>query len=236
MLALLENVSVNLEYIPLFQNLSEIEMTRLRSQLRTRRVPANRNIIRMEQPGEMIYIIGQGTVKIQVDQTDGSEVILAILGPGEVVGEMSLIDREDRSANAITMEETTLYWMNRTCFEECLRSMPNLNFNLMQVFTRRLRFANQQLQARSRLDVDGRLAQLLITLAEEYGRREPGYGPDESTLPFRLTQSELASLVGATRVRVNQVLSEYKQRNLISVDPSYRITVRNYAGLAQRCE
>jgi CRP-like cAMP-binding protein len=215
--------------------LSETEQARLRELLRYKIFPANANIISVEQPGEVAYIILSGTVKIQVEQPDGSEVILAILRPGEIVGEMSLVDQQGRSANAITMEESTLGWMNRACFWECLSTMPRLSLNLNQVLSRRLRLANEQIQSLATLDVYGRVARLLLAFAREYG--EPGSGASGSRIiPFRLTQSDLASLIGATRVRVNQVLVDYKQRNWISVDPNYQITVHNFDCLARRGE
>src|SRR5437763_5187 len=96
-----------LSEIPLFSNLTQAELSRLKGYLHARTFPADTSLMAVEQPGEVAYIILSGTVKVHVEQSDGSDVILAILGSGEVVGEMSLVDKVGRSANAITLEEST---------------------------------------------------------------------------------------------------------------------------------
>jgi CRP/FNR family cyclic AMP-dependent transcriptional regulator len=218
--------------IPLLCNLTPAELQRLKGFLHARSFPADTNLITVEQPGEVVYIILSGTVKVHVEQAAGSDVILAILGPGEVVGEMSLVDRAGRSANVVTMEESTLIWLDRTTFWDCLQSMPALTYSLASMLSRRLRVANAQIQSLATHDVFGRVARQLLVLADEYGQP----AQDGSVrIPIRLTQSDIAGLIGATRVRVNQVLAWFKERGHISVDHDYRITIHNSEALAQRC-
>lgn len=219
--------------MPLFHSLSQEELTRLEPLLRTRNFPVGANIITVEQPGEVVYIIQTGTVKIHVEQADGSDVILAILGPGEVVGEMGPIEEQTRSASVITLEPTTVLWLSRSDFRECLLNLPTMSYNLVRILSRRLRIANAHIQSLASLDVYGRVARQLLSFAEEYGQKAHG---GEIVIPIRLTQSDLADLVGASRVRVNQVLVDYKERNFISVAPNHRITVHNVQALAQRCQ
>jgi len=222
----------SLSKIALFRDLSAAELGRINDALRCKSFPTDTNIITIEQPAEVIYIIMSGTVKIHVEQADGSDVILAILGAGEVVGEIGLIDRIGRSANVVMMEESSLCWMDRAPFSELLETTPALAQNLLSILARRLRLANQQIQALASLDVYGRVARQVLAFAQEYGEVAPN---GHITIPIRLTQSDLAGLIGATRVRVNQVLGDYKERKYISVDPHYRITVQNAAALAERC-
>ncbi len=186
-----------------------------------------------EQPGEVAYIILTGTVKVYVEQADGSDAILAILGRGELVGELSLIDTPSRSATVETLEESTLVWIDKMTFQELLQRMPMLTYNLVRILARRLRLANAQIQALATQDVFGRVARQLLAFAEAYGQLNTN---GATVIPLRLTQSDLASLVGASRVRVNQVLSLYQQRHFITVHPNHHITVLNVQALAQRCQ
>jgi CRP/FNR family cyclic AMP-dependent transcriptional regulator len=206
--------------------------------MRLRNVAAGTTLMMVDQPGDVVYIILTGTVKIHVEQTDGSAVILAILGPGTVVGEMSIIEslgsgEVGRSATVVTLEESTLGWIDRTAFRSCLETMPMLALNLLRILARRLRLANAQIQSLAAQDVFGRVARQLLAFAQEYGQTTP-----EGTvlIPLRLTQSDLASLVGASRVRVNQVLVHYQQRAYISIAQNFHITIHNAAALAQRCQ
>lgn len=218
--------------MPLFNNLSQEELARLEPMMRTRTFPAGANIITVEQPGEAVYVIQTGTVKIHIEQSDGSDVILAMLGPGEVVGEMGPVEEQTRSASVVTLEQTSVIWMSRTDFRDAILTMPVLAYNLTRVLSRRLRLANAHIQSLASLDVYGRVARQILSFAQEYGQKA---GSEGVTIPIRLTQSDLADLVGASRVRVNQVLVDYKERGFISVNTSHRITVHNAPALEQRC-
>lgn len=217
--------------IALFEGLSREHLAQLSGLLRPRTFPAGATFITAEQPGEAVYVIVAGAVKVYIDDADGNEVIFAILVAGEVVGEMSLLDCASRSANVITLEETTVYWMDRSSFQQCLNSMPAIQRNLTRLLCERLRMANARIQSLALQDVEGRVAHQLLVLAENYGRANAN---GEVLIPFRLTQSDLASLIGATRVRVNQVIATYKQRKYLSVDHDYRITIHNQIALGRR--
>jgi CRP/FNR family cyclic AMP-dependent transcriptional regulator len=222
----------SLEDIPLFRNLEPEDRARLEDLLHETTFPAGTNVLSYEQPGEVVYVVVAGTVKIHVIQADGREVILAILGKGEVVGEMSIVDSLGRSATVSAMEDCVLVWIDRESFWRCLRSMPAMTYNLVEILSRRLRLANTQMQSLAALDVDGRIARQLLAFAREYGE-----SADDGNvrIPLRLTQADLASLVGASRVRVNQVLGTYKRLEYVSVDRKHRITVRDQTALEQRC-
>jgi CRP/FNR family cyclic AMP-dependent transcriptional regulator len=222
----------DLAQLALLEGLTTEQLESVRSHLHCRTFPTGTNVVYAEQPGEVIFLILSGTVKVQVDQADGTEVILAVLGARQSIGEMSATDTLGRSASVITLDDTTLAWIDVRTFSNYLQSIPRLSQNLARVLSGRLRVANAQIQALATQDVYGRVARQLVSLAEQYGVDDPDGG---RVIPMRLKQADLASLVGASRVRVNQVLAFYKESGYISFDNSYRITVKNHAALAARC-
>lgn len=222
--------AVDLETIPLFRGLTTTEQRHLHDLLGVRTFPAGVDILTAEEPGDVAYIVLDGTVKVQVDRPDGTSVILAILRAGEIAGEMSLIDQLGRSATVVAMERTTLAWLTHSDFWNCLRSIPTMTFNLAGIHSRRLRLSNAHVVALATLDIEGRLADQLLALGAEYGEATAEGG---CRIPFRLTQGDLAALVGASRVRVNQILVSWKQNNILTVDRRHVVTLRNRRALAE---
>jgi len=218
--------------LPLFQGLCLDELLWLGERLRYKTFPAGMNLITAEMPGEVVYIILRGTVKIHIEQVDGADVVLALLGRGDTVGEMSLIDSAGRSASVLTLEESVLLWMDKVSFQEALQHLPALAFNLVRILAGRVRLANELIQALATLDVYGRVARQLLAFSEKYGEASTGGG---MLIPIHLTQGDIADLVGASRKRVNQVMVAFKQNDYLAVDPDGRITVRNREALARLC-
>jgi len=181
--------------------------------------------------GAVMAVVLTGSVKIQLDREDGTEITLALLGPGDTVGEMSLVEREGRSANVVTLEDTTFLWMDRASFLDALTSMTQLTYNLVRQLSSRLRLANQNIQALSTLDVAGRVARQILVFADQYGRQDA----QGIRIPVPLTQSDIAEMVGATRERVNHAMVAFKNSGALSVDPHHRITIHDRAALAERC-
>ncbi|MEM8529498.1 MAG: Crp/Fnr family transcriptional regulator [Chloroflexota bacterium] len=225
--------STTLGDLALFQGLELEQIEQLSHLMHRKTFVAGTPIIAAEEPGDAAYIILSGTVKIHAEQPDGSTVILSIFGAGEIVGEMSVIDNIGRSATVVTLETSTLLAINREAFDRCLQTMPIMTYNLVRILSRRLRISGAQVQAIATLDVFGRVARQLLTFAQEYGQTTHDKGV---LIPLRLTQSDLADLVGASRVRVNQVLVFFKQQQYISVDSNNRITILDPEALLQRCQ
>jgi len=217
--------------ISLFNNLTSEQLSRLEQLLHRKTFPAGTGFITSQQPGEVIYIILSGTVKVYVERPEGGSVTLAILAAGQVLGEIGLIDSGSRSANAVTLEESTFLWMDRRSFNECLSAMPKLHHNLLVLLCSRLRLADEQIKSLITQDVEGRVARQMLAFAQLYGRHTAN---GEVFIPLRLTQGDLANLIGATRERVNQVVASYKHRKYISVDQNYRITIHNPEALSKR--
>jgi CRP/FNR family transcriptional regulator, cyclic AMP receptor protein len=209
--------------LELFRGLSAAELMQVNDLLGRTKFPAGAMILTAEQPGEVAYIILEGTLKVSTIQGNGRELTLALLGPGEIVGELALADRAARSADVTALEPAVLVWLDRGTFERLRREIPGITENLLRLLARRLRLANAQLQAMATLDVHGRVARQLLTLADVLGEEVA----DGVRIPLRITQSDLAALVGATRVRVNEVLVGFTRRRHIAVDRRHRITIRD---------
>jgi CRP/FNR family cyclic AMP-dependent transcriptional regulator len=191
---------------------------------------AGRNVMTIEQPGEAVYIILHGTVKIHVEQSE-RDVILSILGAGDLLGEMSLIDSVGRSASAVTLESSLMLWMDKLTFNYLLDNFPSVARNLVKILSSRVRLSDQLIQALATLDVNGRVARQLLAFAEKYGRVKDG----TTQIRIVLTQGDIADLVGASRKRVNQAMVLFKEQGLIVTDAEGRIAVKDGEGLARYC-
>ena len=191
---------------------------------------AGRNVMTIEQPGEAVFIILHGTVKIHIEQ-GGRDVILAILGTGDMLGEMSLIDSVGRSASAVTLEDSLMLWMDKTTFNYMLDNYPPVARNLVKILSARVRLSDQLIQALATLDVNGRVARQLLAFAEKYGHEKDG----ATQLRIALTQSDIADLVGASRKRVNQAMVAFKEQGYIDTNADGRIVIKNGEGLARYC-
>ncbi len=218
-----------LKGLALFSGLSEDELHASAELVRRTTVPAGTVLISAEIPGEAIYFILDGSVRVQVLRENGSEVTLMLLGPGDMVGEMSLVHRSGRSAWAITRKETTLLWMERKAFQRLFELSPNLARNLVHELSARLQAANERLLSMATLDVTGRVARMILELAERYGRPVPGEGVH---IDFAVTQGEIAEMIAATRERVNQIMVRLKKAGVFSIDAEWRITVHRPGVLA----
>ena len=188
--------------IPLFDGMPRSELDRLAERLHETRFPAGSNVMVADQPGEAVYAIISGSVKVQALRPDGTEVVLAMLGAGEVLGEMSAADSLGRSASVVALEETAAMWIDRKTFRSSVAESAVLAGNLAEILSKRVRLANARLISLASLDVPGRVASQLLSLAREYGQESS----EGTRIPMRLTQADLAALVGASRVSVNQAL------------------------------
>ena len=219
-----------LSYIQLFEGLTPTQFDWVAQRAHRRNFEAGRNVMTNEQPGEAVYIILHGSVKIHIEQGE-RDVILAILGAGDLLGEMSLIDSVGRSASAVTLENTLLLWMDKTTFNHMLDNFPPVARNLVKIMSARVRLSDQLIQALATLDVNGRVARQLLAFAEKYGREKDGV----TQIRITLTQGDIADLVGASRKRVNQAMVLFKEQGFIDTDADGRIAIMNRAGLAQYC-
>src|SRR5258705_557153 len=157
--------------IELFAGLTPTELDCVAQRAHRRVFEAGRNVLTIEQPGEAVYIILHGTVKIHVEQGE-RDVILSILGAGDLLGEMSLIDSVGRSASAVTLESSLMLWMDKITFSYILDNFPPVARNLVKILSARVRLSDQLIQALATLDVNGRFARQLLAFAEKYGHEK----------------------------------------------------------------
>ena len=112
-----------LSEVALFRDLRSEQLSKLAARLHLKTFPSGTNVITAEERGDSVYVIVEGTAKVYVTHTDGTEVILAILGPGEIVGEMSVADSLGRSASVLTLEDSTLLWIDRHTFLSSMKEI-----------------------------------------------------------------------------------------------------------------
>jgi CRP/FNR family cyclic AMP-dependent transcriptional regulator len=217
--------------IQLFAGLTADELDRVARRAHRRTFAAGTGVMTAEQPGEAVYIVLHGTVKIHVEQSDGRDVILSILGSGDLLGEMSLIDSLGRSASVTTLEDSLMLWMGKETFQDLLENHPPVARNLVRILSARVRLSDQLIQALATLDVYGRVARQLLAFVEKYGRAVD----DSLQIRIRFTQADMADLVGASRKRVNQVMVSFKEQGLIG-EHEGRIAVLDREGLARYCK
>src|SRR5215213_7109976 len=223
-----------LRNIPLFRELKRPQLSRLSELLHRKVVAAGTTLISEDElihkADKVAYIIQQGTVKVHIyDPVNDKNVTLAILGRGQIVGEMSLMDSRGRSASVTALEESTLFLIHHAVLQKCLRRMPLLTYHLVEVLASRLRLADAQIQAMATHKVPGRVARQILAFAEEYGQPT---NDGHTLISLSLTANDLADLVGATSVSVYNALSDYKKNRYISIERKCYITVLNRDALS----
>ncbi|MGQ0570893.1 MAG: Crp/Fnr family transcriptional regulator [Armatimonadota bacterium] len=200
-----------LSEVSIFQGLSPEELKALAALLQRRLYRKGETVFRQSDPGSTLYIIESGEVKVTLVSSHGKEVILAILGQGGFFGELALLDGESRSADAVTRVDSRLLALHREPFLEFLRSHPSTAIRVIEALSRRVRRTTGLVQEAAFLDVPQRLARVLLQIHEP-GRQ---LGPDGIPQYPRLTQRELAELVGTTRETINKCLGDYEKQGLI---------------------
>ena len=164
--------------------------------------------------GERLYIITDGKMKLGHTSSDGRESLLAVLGPGELLGELSLFDPGPRTATATALTETTLMGLGHSALRPWLTGRPEVAEALLRALAQRLRRTNDQMADLVFSDVPGRVAKTLLELGEKFGRPLP----DGIHVTHDMTQEELAQLVGASRETVNKALADFAARGWIRLE------------------
>ena len=219
-----------LSHVGLFADLSSAELIGLAGLMRPRPFARDEVIYLRGDPGTAFYVIANGKVKITLTSPDGKELILRRLGPGDFHGELALLDDEPRSADAIATEPSVLLVLQRDAFRQFLAEHPTVAAKLLSTVSNYLRRNAELIQDATFLDVPARLARILLELA---GGTDGALPPAGAVIPDRLKQSELASLVGATRESINKWLGAFERQGLIRYEKGQIIILRP-AGLKQR--
>jgi len=223
------NDSSYLRQVDIFANLSEEDAQELMAMARKRSFRAGEVIFHRDDPGQVLYVIKEGKVKIALISPDGQEISLVVFGKGECFGEFALLDGEPRSADAIALDKVECYTLQRSDFQNAIMKHPTIAIQVLEVLSRRLRKTDQMVENLIFLDVYGRVAKKLLELANEHGVKVD----DGTRIEVRLTQQELASMVGASRESVNKVMGYFTDKQYISTD-KHKITIHRIADLQRR--
>jgi CRP/FNR family cyclic AMP-dependent transcriptional regulator len=197
-----------LQSVPLFSQLSDEEAASISRATRNRTYPKNSVIVFEDDPGDALFVVKSGQVKVVLIGEDGREVILSVLGGGDFFGEMSLIDDQPRSAHVIAMEDSKLLVLYREDFHRCLERSPRIALGLLRALSRRLRSADDKIGGLVLLDVPGRVARLLLELADE------GNG---TTIGRSITHHTIAQMVGSSRETVSRTIRTFTDNGLVAV-------------------
>jgi CRP-like cAMP-binding protein len=166
------------------------------------------------EPGDRLFIVQSGKVKIGRRSPDGRENLLSIFGPSDMFGELSIFDPGPRTSSATAVTEVRTYTMDRGALREWIAKRPEIAEQLLRVLARRLRRTNNMLADLIFTDVPGRVAKSLLQLARQFGSQESGL----LRVTHDLTQEEIAQLVGASRETVNKALADFAQRGWLRLE------------------
>jgi CRP-like cAMP-binding protein len=212
--------------VPLFSGLDRTELQRFGEMTREKFYPRGSVILFENDPGDSLFVVRQGRVKVVLIGEDGREVILGVLGVGEHFGELSLIDDRPRSAHVIAMEDSHLLVLHREDFRRRVESSPAVAWSLLTELSRRLRRADEKIGGLVLLDVPGRIARLLLDLAEE---------ADSNTIDKPLTHQTIAQMIGASRETVSRAMKDFQDANWVSV-VRRKISLTDRPALEQRAQ
>lgn len=209
--------------VPLFAGLDVEEREVLTRYLRIQRCRA-RGIVYLEgQRGDALFVVLSGYLKAACSGPNGRELVLCVLGPGEVFGDLSLVDNRPRPASVTALEAAQLASIDRASFLRFVDSSPKLAKALLESMATRLRHLAKRYETVSSMTVPGRLADTLVTLAQKHGKP---YNETEVCIPIRLSQQELGNMVGATRESVNKLLRQWAEQGIVRKEAG-RMTIRN---------
>lgn len=216
-----------LAQIPLLAGLEAHERKLFTELVRVRNYDPRQTVVWEGENEGGLFLVLSGFLKATAAGADGQDVLLSIMGQGEVFGELSLLDGKPRSASVVCLDSPArLATIEREPFLKLLEGSPRLAAHLLGVLAQRLRNLSKRCENVSSLDVKGRLAGAILGLAEKHGR---AVGVDVE-IPMRLSQQELGSMVGATRESVNKHLRDWQRSGVLHC-ASGRLTITDLAGL-----
>ena len=198
----------------IFQGVEPSAVEALSGELEPVDFPRGHVIFAEGEQGDRLYIIANGKVKIGRKSPDGRENLLAVFGPSDMFGELSIFDPGPRTSSATTITEVRAYSMDRSALKEWIGKRPDIAEQLLRVIARRLRRTNNSLADLIFTDVPGRVAKALLQLARQFGSQESGL----LRVTHDLTQEEIAQLVGASRETVNKALADFAQRGWLRLE------------------
>ena len=212
-----------LRRVPLFASLSDGQVETLAAASTRRAFPKGRMIVAEGEPSQSLYILLSGRAKVQRSDSEGKEVILAVLTSGEFFGEMSLIDDAPRSASVITIESCDFMAIQKDTFKQMLTQSPEMCQAVMRGLVKRLREADRKIETLALLDVYGRVARVLLDFSEVVG--------EERVVKGKLPRQEIAKMIGASREMVSRVMKGLEIEGYILPLPEGKLVLREKLSL-----
>lgn len=209
----------------IFDSFNAIEIGRLLGILEKHDLPKHHVLFSPGAPSAAIYFIEKGRVRVTKLSPEGKTVILALLGPGDLIGEAAWGTGEHDSY-AETLEDSRVYQISREAFQKYIRENPNFGLRLIEIIGGRLKQAQSRIEDLVFRQVPSRVARLLISLAENHGK----VTPRGIRVEFPLTHQEIADLVGSSRVTVTQILNRFRSSHWIAIE-SKRVTIHDMTAL-----
>ena len=213
-----------LRNVPLFSLLPGAQLVLLTSVLLRKAYPKNSAVVVAGDPADALYIVISGRLKVMMSDKEGREVILAILNQGDFFGEMGLIDQAPRSATVVAIESCELLTITRADFTKCLQKSFDLTMNVIRGLVKRLREADQKIGSLALMDVCGRVARLLMEMAETVD--------GQKVVTKKLPKKQIAKMIGATREMVTRVMKEMETSGHIEVR-AHQILLRDSLALTK---
>lgn len=199
-----------LKTVPLFSSLSDEQLRVLAPCIQLRSYPRNTLILRAGEETDALYVVLSGRVKVLIPDEEGHEVILTVMGPHEFFGEMGLLDEQPRSASVETLEPCEMLRFPKTGFMNCLKDNFGLAMEIIRNLVQRLRDADRKIESLALIDVYGRVARLLMDMAEEL---------DGKWIVQRAPpKQEIAHMIGASREMVSRVMKDLQHKGLIRAE------------------
>lgn len=215
----------------LLRHLRREELEQLASHARIVKHPAGVMLFQKGDPGDSMIVVVSGRVRICTLSPEGRELVLNIINPGEVFGEMALLDGQPRSADAVTIEPCELLSLRRQDFLPFIERHPMVCVRLLELLSLKLRRTSEWLEETVFLGLPPRLARRLLWLAEVFGREDE----NGVRIDIALSQQQLGSLLGMTRESMNKQLGLWRRAGVITVDNGY-LTIRDMTTLQEIAE
>lgn len=212
-----------LKRVPIFSDLDEESLEKVANSGVLQSFKKDSVILSEEDAGNALFVIVSGKVKVVRSDSHDKEVILAILNDSDFFGEMAILDGLNRSANVISMEDSKIFIIQRNDFLDLLRKYPDVSIALLQELSIRLRASSMKIKALSLKDAEGKVATVLMQLADDIGKIKNGVVEIEK-LPF---QHELANMAGTSRETISRTLHSFAKKGLVELEGS-RLRIIDY--------
>lgn len=203
-----------LKEVALFSGLDPEELRQVAKIAMERRYRKGMVIFVEGEPGEAVFFVKSGKVKLSKPAADGREQILALLQPGEIFAEVVLFDEGPYPATAEAIEDTVVGMIRNKDMEKLVRNNPEISLKMLKVMNQKLRHAQTLIRDLALKDTSGRLAGMLLKLAAEYGQRTE----DGIRISLPLTRQEIANLIGTSRETVTRLLSEFQRARVLEIN------------------